>query len=367
MIIPENLQILQRSKIWTNYVKVPRSNGHVTKPPINPLTLSGKGWDINLTDFDTAAANIGQTTPNGVEIAGVGLALNKGLVGVDLDDVISDGILVPFAADIVDSLDTYTEISPSGHGLHLLLYCKELNGQTIGKGFDVGESRLEIYCYPVGGRYFTVTGNVYRDKPINQNKTEEILQIIEKYSPSEPKPQKSQVSVADPRKDRWIIDSALEVIDPSELDFNKWAAVMTALKESGYSYLEAEYWSNGSFCGFPNSKNDPKSNARRWEKFHFKGGNANSAGIIINLATAKGWKYSDAFTEEERKLYGQSLYTEEQRRQYGLDKHNARLAEWMKKNSEGFKKWNDQHKKTNGSGDVSQEDFENWMNNRKKD
>lgn len=41
--------------------------------------------------------------------------------GIDLDHVIrEDGTLEPFAAEIVERVNSYTEYSPSGKGLHIL-------------------------------------------------------------------------------------------------------------------------------------------------------------------------------------------------------------------------------------------------------
>lgn len=81
-------------------------------------------------------------------------------MGIDLDKVIAeDGTLLPEAAGIVEMLDSYTEISPSGRGLHIFVKGNiPVNGRR--KGF------IEVYK---AGRYFTMTGNVYGAvKPINQ-------------------------------------------------------------------------------------------------------------------------------------------------------------------------------------------------------
>ena len=76
-----------------------------------------------------------------------------GLYGVDLDHVIGeDGALSPGAADIVVKLDTYTEVSPSGSGLHLFVFAPGANITRHRKqdGF------VEIYG---AARYFTVSAN----------------------------------------------------------------------------------------------------------------------------------------------------------------------------------------------------------------
>ena len=47
---------------------------------------------------------------------------NFGLSGIDLDHVVcADGTLEPFAEEIVQSMNSYTEYSPSGTGLHVLV------------------------------------------------------------------------------------------------------------------------------------------------------------------------------------------------------------------------------------------------------
>lgn len=80
---------------------------------------------------------------------GVGFELNAGgIVGVDFDHCIKDGRLDPWAAAWVERLNSYTEISPSGSGLHV--FCLgTLPGPAV--------KRPEAEMYD-RARYFTVTG-----------------------------------------------------------------------------------------------------------------------------------------------------------------------------------------------------------------
>jgi putative DNA primase/helicase len=53
---------------------------------------------------------------------GVGFALDHSrvpLVGIDLDHCIVDGELTPLAREIVDTVNGYTEVTPSGAGLRI--------------------------------------------------------------------------------------------------------------------------------------------------------------------------------------------------------------------------------------------------------
>jgi putative DNA primase/helicase len=112
---------------------------------------------------------------------GIGYEFSGGdIYGVDLDHVIDDsGIVTPEAREIVAQLNSYTEVSPSGHGLHIFVTAEGVNITRHRKqgGF------VEIYS---NARYFTVTGNVYGDfVRINERSAE--LQIIhDRYLLPEP-------------------------------------------------------------------------------------------------------------------------------------------------------------------------------------
>lgn len=85
---------------------------------------------------------------------GIGYEFDGSVYGVDLDHVIDEaGTVTPQAQEIVGKLGSYTEVSPSGTGLHIFV---------LAPGADITRHRkkdyfLEIYSV---GRYFTVTGNV---------------------------------------------------------------------------------------------------------------------------------------------------------------------------------------------------------------
>jgi len=89
---------------------------------------------------------------------GVGLVIETPFIGVDFDHCIEDGVLNPkIEALIKKMLATYTEVSPSGTGLHMWYKCAEhakLPNQATGL--------FEVYAR---GRYLTVTGNRVEGSP----------------------------------------------------------------------------------------------------------------------------------------------------------------------------------------------------------
>jgi len=101
---------------------------------------------------------------------GVGIVLGEGLHGVDLDACLRQGVLEPWAAEIVQRLATYTEVSPSGGGVKAFFVGPEGASCAVSFGepvhLDNGESKRKEIAYFTGGRYFTVTRNVFLDAPL---------------------------------------------------------------------------------------------------------------------------------------------------------------------------------------------------------
>ena len=82
---------------------------------------------------------------------GLGYFLADGEVGIDIDKCITDGDTTPEAVEIVERLDSYSEISPSGTGIRIFAL-----GSVPGK--DKRSGRYEIYD-KTSPRFMTVTGN----------------------------------------------------------------------------------------------------------------------------------------------------------------------------------------------------------------
>ena len=107
---------------------------------------------------------------------GIGYEFNgQGIYGIDLDHVINEnGIITPQAKEIVAGLASYTEVSPSGHGLHIFVTADTANITRHRKqgGF------VEIYT---NARYFTVTGNVYENNLIIAERSVELEKVHDQY------------------------------------------------------------------------------------------------------------------------------------------------------------------------------------------
>ena len=114
---------------------------------------------------------------------GIGIQFANGICGIDIDDCVDGGELTAFAREIVETMRSYTEVSPSGTGIHIL--CKGRLPAREGRR----DSSLGLEMYDTG-RYFTVTGSAYLDPsgrpyPL-RDCTKELDEIHRKYLTPEP-------------------------------------------------------------------------------------------------------------------------------------------------------------------------------------
>ena len=126
-----------------------------------PMRAAGAGR-ASSTDASTwtTYATAAQRAERDDALVGVGYVLTgDGIVGIDLDDVLDGEALMPWAAELIRTLDTYTERTPSGQGVHMFVRGTLPDGMRKQQVMQDG-SALE--CYTTG-RYFTVTGDALTD------------------------------------------------------------------------------------------------------------------------------------------------------------------------------------------------------------
>ncbi|MDE6539365.1 MAG: hypothetical protein K2K66_04180 [Ruminococcus sp.] len=147
--IPDELKRCPQWVCWRSEPD-PKSHSGIKKIPINPKT-GGQAMSNNpetWSDFQTAVTA-------SRDYSGIGFMFSgSGYFGVDLDDCLPeiDGFYrgeKNFVSDFVDSLGSYTELSQSCHGLHIICRGKLPEGARR-------KGKFEMYDK---GRYFIMTGN----------------------------------------------------------------------------------------------------------------------------------------------------------------------------------------------------------------
>lgn len=175
-------------KQWVAWNLELNQDGVLTKVPKNPRTGHNASVNRPSTWGTYEEACRARDKHN---FSGIGIML-IGLTGIDFDHVLKDGELDPIASGIVDYVDSYKEISPSGDGLHQLVEgSSTLEWNKIKDAFGPGTT-LEMYSATMtidekgrtkieDGRWFSVTGNVFGEiKPI-EKRDEQVQNIQQRY------------------------------------------------------------------------------------------------------------------------------------------------------------------------------------------
>ncbi len=161
-------------------------NGRMTKVPYNPRT-GGRAQSNNPDTFaplSVAASVMGSYDGLGVGIFGA-------LGAIDIDHCVKDGQLSDMARDIIDTMFSYTEYSPSGEGIRILFPVEQFSYDTQRFYINNQGRGLEVYIAGCTKKFVTVTGNPLFPslKFPWEDRGEQLQVVLEKYME---RPQKQQ-------------------------------------------------------------------------------------------------------------------------------------------------------------------------------
>lgn len=194
--IPQEIKDTRR---WVCY-KTEVRNGEETKIPMNALSggYASTADPATWTSFKLALSGCVK-----YGFVGLGFMLGEDRIsgttyfGVDLDNHVDKVTgkkpyetaedFKKFAYIFIDALNSYTEYSHSGEGVHII--CK---GTLPGKRNK--RKGVEMYDYR---RFFTMTGKVINNVPI-YDRTEEVKPLWEKYLNVDPEPEKASATYVRP-------------------------------------------------------------------------------------------------------------------------------------------------------------------------
>ncbi len=270
---------------WLCWKWTPKRNGNGgwDKPPTSAITgkqYNGEDTD-GLTTFKHASDCVQLGRYDGV---GFRFIADQDYAGVDLDDSVNEeGNLLPWAQDIVQRLNSYTEISPSGRGVKIYLR------GTLPKGRRAWHDRgIEMYD---GGRYFCVTGRHVTGTPGDiMSRQDELTSLHIDLVGSE---QKNENATAIPNidvpteyeyhDDVATVRAALDALHSSRAnEYSEWLRVGMALHAIDEELLsEWDMWSQSS------NKYAPGECAQKWTSF---GGGDISGGTLYHMAQEDGWQ-----------------------------------------------------------------------------
>lgn len=200
--LPAPLAYLGNRKVWVG-MEV-GSDGQ--KRPINPFTGGlASSTDCNSWgNFNEAKRVLHGDTSSRYKPQYLAVALSQalGLTAIDLDNVIDPitKLVEPWAEEIVEEMNTYTEISQSGKGLHIYALGNKPTSSCRGE-------KVEIYDQ---NRFIMITNRPYGEVRSLRHAATEIEKICSKYL-KQKKPHHlplDQISSPPPMKDEEIIVKA---------------------------------------------------------------------------------------------------------------------------------------------------------------
>ena len=171
--LPEELQDLPQWVCW----KAEERDGRTTKIPYSPQT----GRRADSTDASTwASFSEAMEAYRGGDFSGVGFvfAEDDPFTGIDLDKVRNSEGMEEWARDLVLRFSSYTELSLSGTGVHILIRGK-IPGTRRRKG------SVEIYDQ---GRFFVMTGQRLQGPRTIEDRQQELEEFCAEMFPERPSP-----------------------------------------------------------------------------------------------------------------------------------------------------------------------------------
>lgn len=181
-VVGDNIpDMLKRGRfcVWKSIQRIPESKP--AKVPYSPKT--DEPLDVTKPEeFGTFDEAYAKYQAGGYD--GIGIRVDEGLVGIDIDHCIDDdGNLSAMAQEIVDTMgNSYTEVSPSGKGIRILCLCSEQFSYSKDKYMmKNGKLGLEIYVGGQTDRYVTVTGHAVLQGAEVGVRDRDLKQVLDTY------------------------------------------------------------------------------------------------------------------------------------------------------------------------------------------
>ena len=250
-----------------------QKDGRQTKIPYKTNGYRARSTErADFTDFDTAMRYVGNYN-------GVGLGIFDGFCAVDIDHCVTDGVLSDLANEIVNTFNSYTELSPSGEGVRIIFKAQGVEYDKKRYYINNRGLGLEIYVSGCTNKYVTLTGNVIRDLPINDCSAELSL-VLDYYMKKgeDKKPESKTQDTTTYLSDDEVITKALNAKNG-----DKFRRLWSGNFDSSHSEADLALCSHLAFwCGGDTSQMDRlfRESAlyrEKWERSDYRENTLNTA------------------------------------------------------------------------------------------
>lgn len=262
--------VLREYDQWVCW-RVEQRNDTQTKVPIDPATESFASTTDPETwaSFDDALRAVEQARVDGL---GFVFADEDPFVGVDLDHcrVAETGTVSEWAQRLIDQLDSYTEVSPSGTGVHVLI-----RGSLPEGGNRSGD--VELY---ETARFFTVTGAHLEETPTEIRERRDQLAAVHREHVAEESIDSTPPPAVSRPADEQLDDSDLIERAQRAANGEKFSRLWGGSTAGYDSQSEADmalcsilaFWTGGDAAQVDRLFRDSGLYRGKWEEVHFADG-----------------------------------------------------------------------------------------------
>ena len=171
-------QELMDNALWCVWKKEIRG-GNSTKVPYNPHNHMRAETNNPFTFASYEVADEVRRCYG--EYDGVGIRISDGYSAIDIDHCITDGDLSDLAKDICKKINSYTETSPSGTGLRIIIKGDDLSYDREKYYLKNPNNGVEFYVSGMTNRFMTITGNTLFHLPIRSMTAENLTEFLDQY------------------------------------------------------------------------------------------------------------------------------------------------------------------------------------------
>ena len=322
----------------------------LTKPPINPnyylkesSSYRKKEEYYSKSNDKTRFNHLDKVLSLTSSRYGIGFGIFDTFGAIDLDHCLNkEGKIIQddFAkvvVDILKELDTYTEKSPSGTGLHLYFKIKDLKmspeeyskkymiNKRINKETNQG---IEVYLSGMTKKFLTITGDRIGDKDFREITFKELEPILEKYMKRYNAQQNTTSSLVTNQKDFLKIglekDSLLiDLYNDTSHSGNESEEDMRLLSKLAYYCNKDSQAIRQAFESSPYFMTKDEEHLQKWNR-----GGANPYSDIsienaINLVTTTAIEDNEKFLKEHPETTPQTTNEQQENKEIDLDSLNA--------------------------------------------
>ena len=257
--IPQQLKDLS---IWVGFKFLPQPGKKSKKIPIN-IKTGGPAKSNDASSWCAFSELI--TRVETLNLDAIGFAITQPYIGIDIDSCMSESGSSPLSRKIMSSLNSYTEYSPSGKGIHII--CQG----ELSRDRKFSSCNVEMYSR---NRFFTITGHIVAGKSTIEERKGELSRVFEEVEAFE-KESKSFKTVLNRIKRSRDKDAFFNLYD------GNWQAAYPSQSEADLALCnKLAFWA-GKDAGLMDSLFRQSALMRpKWDERHFSDGRTYGADVI---------------------------------------------------------------------------------------